>query len=387
MEYLLKNYYNQGLAGEMICKKTGKTFSDYTNASGALTKHIQKEYDIEIPSKYERSKYLGKTGKYWHEDFFDFNLVNKKPVRKCQHCDWSTVDIENKTGCFEVHLNQVHNITLEKHLELYPDDIKYHKNFQKQLELNKDHIECTICNAKLERMTKQHLDLHGISFSEYKLKYPNAKIFNDRLTKISSQVLKQRNQQKNFKKLYTSKAETEIYDYLNSKGIILEKTCRSLIDGEIDLVDHQRKICIEFNGGYFHSEKFKDKNYHLNKTLACGNKGYRLIHIFEDEWIFNKELVLNKIEHIFNVNNKSKIYARKCNIIQIDSKTKNEFLNKNHIQGKDKSKIYYGAYYNNNLVAVMCFSKTTLSKKDNPDDWELTRFATDINYNVVGIGS
>ena len=387
MENSLKYYYEQGLSGEVICKKTGKVFADYTNVSGALIRHIQKEYGIEIPSKYERSKYLTKTGKYWHEDYFDFKLVENKPTRKCQYCDWTTIDVENKTGCFEQHLKQEHNISLEGHLELYPDDIIYHKNFQKKINLDNDHIKCEVCGEKLEKLTLTHLKTHNLTYKEYKLKYPGAKIINDRLSKLSSNLLTTKNQKKEFKKTFVSKAENEIYDYLSSNGIKLEKTCRNLISGELDLVDHNKKIAIEYDGIYFHSEKFKDKNYHLDKTIKCNEKGYRLIHIFEDEWIENKDLVLSKLSHIFGLNKNEKIYARNCIIKPISSKEKNQFLDKNHIQGKDKSKIYYGAFYNNKLVAVMCFSKTTLSKKETENDWELTRFATDINYNIIGIGS
>ena len=36
--------------------------------------------------------------------------------------------------------------------------------------------------------------------------------------------------------------------------------------------------------------------YHLNKTQLCEFKGYRLIHIFEDEW---NEITKEKLKQIF----------------------------------------------------------------------------------------
>ena len=39
----------------------------------------------------------------------------------------------------------------------------------------------------------------------------------------------------------------------------------------------------------------KDKNYHLNKTLKCSEQGIQLYHIFEDEYVNKKEIVLNKL--------------------------------------------------------------------------------------------
>ena len=39
--------------------------------------------------------------------------------------------------------------------------------------------------------------------------------------------------------------------------------------------------------------------YHLNKVLKCNEKGYRLIHIWEDEWNSNKDLIKKKLIDIF----------------------------------------------------------------------------------------
>ena len=57
-------------------------------------------------------------------------------------------------------------------------------------------------------------------------------------------------------------------------------------------------------------------------------RNIRLIHIFEDEWIYKQSIVKQKLNHIFKLNNINKIYARKCEIKEIDVKIKNEFLEK-----------------------------------------------------------
>ena len=86
---------------------------------------------------------------------------------------------------------------------------------------------------------------------------------------------------------------------------------RKLLEGkEIDLIIPQLKIAIEYNGLYFHTEdRGKNSTYHLNKTLACKQFGYKLIHIFEDEWMVNKELVKSKLKHILGVSDGIKIGA------------------------------------------------------------------------------
>ena len=102
---------------------------------------------------------------------------------------------------------------------------------------------------------------------------------------------------------HLSNGENEIIDFLknNVNGII--QGDRSVLSGlELDIYIPSKQIAIEYNGLRWHSEEFgKDKWYHLNKTLMCEEKNINLIHIFEDEYLKNKELVLNKISHILKV--------------------------------------------------------------------------------------
>ena len=132
-------------------------------------------------------------------------------------------------------------------------------------------------------------------------------------------------------------------------------------------------------GLLWHSDKFKqDKNYHLNKTIECESKGYRLIHIFEDEWVNKQEIIKSKLLSIFN-KNQNKIYARKCIVKEIDIKIKNEFLNRTHIQGEDRSNIKLGLFHQNELVAVMTFCKSRFNKNF---EWELSRYSS--SKHVIG---
>jgi len=111
------------------------------------------------------------------------------------------------------------------------------------------------------------------------------------------------------------------------------------------------------------------------------------IFIFEDEWVNKQNIVKNKIKIILNIFKAPKIYARNCTIKEITPQIKNLFLNKNHIQGTANSKISLGAFYNDKLVAVMCFTDNRNMTKDIIKfDYDLNRFATDNNYHIIGIG-
>ena len=179
--------------------------------------------------------------------------------------------------------------------------------------------------------------------------------------------------------------ETEIADYIRGMGeIVKERDKEVLKPREIDIFLPLKNIAFEYDGLIWHSEKFgKNKNYHLKKTIECQNKGIKLIHIFEDEYLEHKEIVLNKLSHILgNDVYKKKIYARKCTVSEIKSDMAKSFLDKNHIQGFVPSTVYIGCFSQNELVGVMSFKREI----NGDDKWELNRFASKIEYNCCGIG-
>jgi len=195
--------------------------------------------------------------------------------------------------------------------------------------------------------------------------------------------------------------------FLESLGVpFIQHDNKKIKPFELDFYLPKYKIAIELNGLYWHSEKvlamsesdlvsesFQNKQSkftkrHYNKFQLCKSKQIRLIQIFEDEWINKREIVMSRIKHIFQLDDKI-IYARKCVIRTIESNVKNEFLNDNHLQGSDRSSIKYGAFYNDELVAVMTFATPNRSKggKFRIGIWELSRFAIKKNYSVVGIAN
>lgn len=181
-----------------------------------------------------------------------------------------------------------------------------------------------------------------------------------------------------------SQPEKDIVEYLTSKGITnIVQSDRDILDGkEIDIYLPDYKVGIEFNGDYWHSELKRDKRYHYDKSMLANSKGVFLYHIFSHEW-FDEEKrirILNHLDNILHIN-ENKIYARKCMIREVDVAEKNRFLNENHIQGKDSSSIKLGLYYNDELVSLMTFCYPRFSKKYN---WELSRFCSKHNYNVIG---
>lgn len=183
-----------------------------------------------------------------------------------------------------------------------------------------------------------------------------------------------------------SKLQKEIEGFLNDNEIDFIKNERGVISPmELDIYIPQHNLAIEINGNYWHSEIYKSKNYHLNKTKKCYENGIKLIHIFEDEIYYKKEICLSRLRNQLNLNHKT-IYGRQCSVKEIDSKEKREFLNKNHIQGNSIDKVRLALYYNNELVSVMSFSKKrkVMGNDHSNEEWELIRFCNKNNTTVIG---
>lgn len=60
---------------------------------------------------------------------------------------------------------------------------------------------------------------------------------------------------------------------------------------ELDIVLPEIKLAIEFNGDYWHSDKFMEENhgmasldYHLRKQYAARKAGYNLVFVWESDW-------------------------------------------------------------------------------------------------------
>ena len=182
----------------------------------------------------------------------------------------------------------------------------------------------------------------------------------------------------------SSKKEMELFTWLKSLT-----QCECGVTGllpnpnkEIDIFIRSKNVGIEFNGLYWHSEKSgKDSEYHLVKTEECASQNIKLLHIFEDEWIFKPAAVKRVILSTLNLRPYF-IRAKNCLIKSINQSTGDTFLSKYSLQEHmDNEMIRLGLFYKNRLVAVMTFGKPRFNKNY---DWELIRYATVANFNVIG---
>jgi hypothetical protein len=371
-----------------VCKKTGIEFEDFLNNSGVLTRHIRENHPLaDIKNSKHGIKYFKTTGEYWYEEYFDILPFKKAMSKKCAYCDFE-MPLNVSTKQYKRHLSTKHNINIFEHLKNYPEDKDLFGDDWNKLTQMKDKnnwVKCAICGEKMGIVGYSHLTKHNITTYEYKIKY-GANVSKNAHTILSNGSIALNASGKCL--TYISKPEKEIRDYLTELNVKFETNRKMLIGKEIDILVKDKKIGIEFNGNKWHSEWFgkKDKFYHLNKTLKCNEKGYSLIHVFEDELMYKKEIVLSKIKHLIGCDtNLEKIAGRKTIVREISSYEESMFLDTFHIQGSPQSNstVSLGCFYNDKLISVMLFK--VLNK--NAKDYDLTRFATDFNYVCQGVAS
>jgi uncharacterized protein YacL (UPF0231 family) len=94
-----------------------------------------------------------------------------------------------------------------------------------------------------------------------------------------------------------NKPEREIIDFLQTDlGITHIKHRERKIIGnkELDIYLPDFNLAIEYNGLFWHSEKMmEDYHYHFKKQQLCLQKGIGLITIWQDEWEYKRNIVMD----------------------------------------------------------------------------------------------
>lgn len=159
---------------------------------------------------------------------------------------------------------------------------------------------------------------------------------------------------------------------------------RKYLGAEVDILVPTKNIAIECNGVYWHSELYKDKNYHIDKKKLIEDNGYNLIQIWEDDWLNEKkkQIIINRLK--VKLGYGKKIYARKCQIQLVNGKDTKSFMDLYHLHKYTTSSINLGLYYNNELISMCTFSKTRKTIGGNREGWELIRNVTKNDYIVIG---
>lgn len=275
-----------------------------------------------------------------------------------------------KYGCDNVGQNEEIKKTIKQRLnEIYNVD-----NIQQLHLKNMDDLN--------EEFVKEHFIKDGVF-----LRIEFEKYFNILSSSTSDRYKDKFNISENNKRYKISQAEENLASLIKSD--IVRNSRKIIPPLEIDIYLPEAKLAIEYNGLMYHSRGFHKsskmntpdfpRDYHLNKTKLCEEQGIQLLHIFEGESL---DIWLSMIHSKLGLN--EKLYARKCVVKEIKFKEASEFLEANHLQGVCNSKVNLGLFKDEELVSIMTFGRSRFNKQY---DWELLRFCSKKNFNVVGAAS
>ena len=279
---------------------------------------------------------------------------------------------------FYTNLEKSQQTKLERYgNQFYVNPEKIRENFKKTIQRrNQDILGYTSTGDRI--MKCPHVDCNKCVEKEYII--PGALYYNRHInnTETCTKLLPI----DDYKSKNTS-IEIFIKQLLDKYNIQYISNSRNIISPkEIDIYIPEKKIAIECNGIYWHSDQNKPQKYHYDKYKECQEKGIQLISVWEDQIINNPDIIISIILSKLGIYDK-RVYARKCKIIEVSSKECNEFLDRYHLQGKANSSIKLGLYYNDELISVMTFGKgrKCLNSKAN---YELYRYCCKEGVQVIG---
>lgn len=176
----------------------------------------------------------------------------------------------------------------------------------------------------------------------------------------------------------SSGMEKELACFIKSiyAGEVLTNDRKALGKHEIDVFVPELNVGFEFNGLYYHSELFRDKGYHQEKSLEAKSAGIRLVHIWEDDWYVKRDIVEDMVRKALGVC-PNKICSDECLVKDIGTSVSRKFVGENSLYRYENSGLKFGMFHNTALVGVMAFRKSR-------DGYDMTNFTIKMGCSIDG---
>ena len=395
-----------------------------TNIEKYGVEHYSKTYDFKIKVKETNLEKYG----------VEYGLQNKTIREKIKQTNLDKYGVENvfqneeiKEKSKETNINKygveyfsksdeflekVRKTNLEKYDVEFVSQNQIFKDKIKETNLEKYGVICTLHNTEVKKKVKEtNLEKYGVeNYAKSEIskintiigQHPNYIKYLDNSISLIKCDLNKDHEFEIKSDNFLSRLKLNIplcticYPIGDNKSIkekILLEYIQSIYSGEIisgyrdgieiDIYLPDIKLGLEFNGLYWHSNKFIENDYHLNKKEFFKQKEIDVKFIWEDDFDNNFDIIKSQINNWLGLSNK--IYARKTYAKEIINKEEyRNFLNNNHIQGFVPSKLVYGLYCEYTLVSLMCFDKKEGRLNMKEGEWNLTRFCNLLNHQVIG---
>jgi transposase-like protein len=245
----------------------------------------------------------------------------------------------------------------------------------------------TLSESTKNAKQRQYLDMQ-FSYEELDTTYDRSKSIDHLAEKLKVSRTHIRNQLKKHgiriepvEPSWRSNAEIELYEFLKSNfpDDNWSHSDKSVIAPfELDMVNHDKKIAVEYCGLYWHSEMSSGKtmHYHRNKYVRCKASGYKLITVFESDDQQKVKSLLLKL-----LGKTTKIGARKTSIAKLESHEAMSFHQDHHLHSSVGSKHHYALFHDGQPVMVASFGENRFGGDCN---YECTRITSHSDFTVVG---
>lgn len=161
---------------------------------------------------------------------------------------------------------------------------------------------------------------------------------------------------------------------------------------EIDFYFPKEKVGIEVNDFVTHNSTInrlggepKPKNYHMDKSKLCKEKGIRLIHVWEHYFSNDTQysILQNAIKHALG-RSSTRVYARNTYVKEVPNISLKEFFNTNNIQGFRGANRAYALFDKHTDEVLMAYSVGSSHFSHHKYDLELIRGASKLDTTIVG---
>lgn len=172
----------------------------------------------------------------------------------------------------------------------------------------------------------------------------------------------------------TAISTKEFQRHIQIDGAVYDKKLEPL-SYRPDILVEDKKLIIEVDGMWSHSEEFKQKNYHITRWHEFRKLGYSVLSFSEMEVKEKRNIVDSMINH--KLGKSIIIYARKCEIVELPPKEANIFFNSCHLKGSGQGK----CLALKNGGRVVCALRFV---HDDEKTINISRFCNNIGLSVVG---
>lgn len=347
-----------------ICVKNDKIMSNYIKKSYFLSKNLGDLWDYFIKhTEFMHCDKISHRLKFLiagHETILpkcycgkDIRILNNKVSKYCsKYCADHSPEKAKKVSESKKALDK--NVSNQKRVETMIKRYGVGYNFQRE-----DIKEKVLRKSPLNRDVLAKLGSYQWLYDEYVIKdRTSVDIANELGIYYGTVIEYLRKHNIEIKHVISrSDIEKEITEFIESHGVSIRNNYVGVFDDkrEVDIYIPDKKIAIEINGLYWHTEKYCQRLKHRNKKDDAYKKGIDLINITDWDWKNKTEIIQSIILNRLGLHD-LKIPARKCQIISsIDTFTARQFFDKNHIKGFKGSGHYVGLSYNDDIVLMVAY--------------------------------